>query len=256
MPWECLVQRLCSNEAKMSNLYSPNLGLFTAVFEGGAAFWVFRSRLQRMYLYPIVAILLLLGIYQVLEVLICWRITEPSILLSRLAFLDITWLPSFGLMLVARMITPHNRALDYYVRGSFVLAGCMSFWIIIDYRFVTGTICAFMYAKYLNVMPHFHLYGAFYEASQFSMIFIPAYFMIQSSDLITRQQLGDLLFGALLYILPSLFLAAVSSEALTDAHPSVMCHFALFYAFFLVRIVRRASGCSSNLASEVGDKSV
>jgi len=114
-----------------------------------------------------------------------------------------------------------------------------SFWIIVDTRFITGTICQFMVAGYRYVEPYFHLYGAYYELTQMSMIFIPAALLPNISDSFTRAHLGDLLMGTLLFVIPSLFLAAVQHDKFNMTLPSLMCHFALFFALFLVRMARR-----------------
>ncbi|HAR43561.1 MAG TPA: hypothetical protein DCS07_13190, partial [Bdellovibrionales bacterium] len=185
--------------------YSPVLGAFTAAFELIAACWVFwalRSRGRRNVLMLIGFTLLLLAGYQILEVAICWKTSEPSLFLSRMAFLDITWLPPVSLLLISRIVTPRSRTLVRYAHFSLFLGALMSLWIVMDYRFITGTICEFMYARYGYMEPYFHIYGAFYEITQMSMIFIPAAIISRSDQLRVRQDLGDLLLGSLLFIIP------------------------------------------------------
>jgi len=222
--------------------YSPALGVMTAVFEIAGAFWIImrqRSHGQRSILLPIVISLFLLAGYQIIEVGLCWKSDGSNLFLARLGFLDITWLPPVSLLLISRLVTPRSRPLILYARFSLFIGALLSLWIIMDYRFVTGTICEFMYARYSNVQPWFNFYGAFYEITQMSMIFVPAYLLSRIGDAKRRKDLSDLLIGSLLFIIPSLYVASVWPSIFENGLPSLMCHFAIFYAVFLLRIAHR-----------------
>lgn len=218
--------------------YSPALGTLTAVFEFAASLWIFRFAIDKRFKFLVIGLLVLLGIYQILEVTICMQEVQPSQLLSRLAFLDITWLPPMGLLLIQN-ICPHTKWLKQFVRAVVIVAALMSFWILVDYRFVTGTICEFMYAKYTYIEPYFHFYGAFYEISQMSLIFLPPLLMAQDLTIYQREHLRDIQLGALLFVVPSIFLVAVVPGITGNGLPSVMCHFAIFLAVFLLRMAKR-----------------
>ena len=105
--------------------------------------------------------------------------------------------------------------------------------------FISGTICQSVFASYAYMEPYFHIYGAFYEITQLSLIFIAAVCIARSEDRKARFQIADLQTGALLYVVPSFFIAAVRPEVTDKALPSIMCHFALFFAVFLVRLNMR-----------------
>jgi len=227
-------------------LYSPWLGSITAFLEVGAAIWILRQPTGRPELLrPLTAMLLLLAGYQILEVMIC----NPGLLqhqpvLSRMAFLDVTWLPPVGFYLLTQICGTHfgkgwSRWMPRFAKLSFGIAALSSFWIIVDTRFVTGTICEFMYARYTHIEPYIHFYGAWYELTQMTSIFIPAFLVARCTDVRIRQDLSDLQLGALLYIIPALFLGAVLPDRMNMALPSVMCHFAIFMAFFTLRIALR-----------------
>jgi hypothetical protein len=219
--------------------YSPVLGALTALFEIVAGIWaVFGARRPRI-LRPVAALLFLLAAYQVLEVVICAGGNEQKLFLSRLAFVTVTWLPPVTLLLISRAYGAASRALRVYVRGVFALAGIMTLWIVMDYRFITGTICHFMYSSYAYLEPWFHIYGAFYEITQLSTVFIAILCLASAEDRRARLDLADILVGILLYLLPALLVAAIVRTITDRALPSIMCHFALFYAIFLVRIARR-----------------
>lgn len=231
--------------------YSPWLGAITAAFEILAAIWIFRLPGRNSLLIPLGITQLLLAGYQIFEVLICTGPTSRQLVLSRMAFLDITWLPPLSLLLLCRVMPIPPHWLKRFTQSMLILGGVFSFWIIVDTRFVTGTICHFMYSKYQHIQPYFHFYGAFYEISQMSMIFIPAVMLAKVDDPEVRAHLSDLLVGALLFIVPSIFLAAVLPSLFETALPSLMCHFALFYAVFLVRVARRETQRSAATVPEL-----
>ena len=219
--------------------FYPELGMFTAAFEIICGIMVLRFAGRKNVLRPLSLTLFLLAGYQVFEVMLCWGNKEPNVLLSRLAFLDITWLPPVSILLIANIYPAKTRALFHYAYASLFMAAVMSFWIVMDYRFITGTICQFMYAKYTYMSPFFHIYGAFYEVTQMSIIFLPAVLLVQAEDIQVRKHLGDLLLGSLLFILPAIYVSAVVPSVGANALPSLMCHFALFYAISLTRLAMR-----------------
>ncbi|MCM2324253.1 MAG: hypothetical protein NDJ90_13430 [Oligoflexia bacterium] len=223
----------------MGTGYSPWLGSFTGIFEIIAGIWVLRGPGRKDLRWLIALTLFLLAGYQILEVFVCNAEGMHQLFLSRMAFLDVTWLPPVSLLLISRLLTRPRAWLTRFAWISIALAAIFSFWIIVDTRFVQGTICHFMYARYRHIEPYFHLYGAFYELTQMSMIFVPAALIASEESLRLRRDLSDLLIGALLFILPSIFLAAVLPSLFETALPSLMCHFAIFYALFLIRVVLR-----------------
>ena len=238
----------------MNNGYFPWLGLLTAIFEITAAIWAIRISGRKSVRVLSASLLILLAVYQLLEVVICAKaskiiLDDPrTLFLSRLAFIDVTWLPPLSLMLLSRIASPSPRWLKIYARITLMLAAIMSFWILVDYRFITGTICRFMYAAYSYVEPWFHIYGAFYEITQFSLIFVAIICMVRADNILVRRQIGAVLTGALLYILPAFFLGAIRPEIVDTALPSILCHFALIFAGFLVWMLRLEVSCAPKLA--------
>lgn len=223
------------------NSYSPILGVATASFEIIAGIWVLTRRGRKHVLWTTAALLFLLAGYQVFESIICWSSGPALNYLSRFAFLDITWLPPLSLLLISHITgpaSPESRKVRRLANAALVLAALMSVWIVIDYRFITGTICEFMVAKYSYIEPYFHFYGAYYELTQLSTIFIPIWLMMRSDSVPDRRQLGHVMAGSLLFIIPSLFLGAVLPEKFNFALPSLMCHFAVFYALFLIKLAK------------------
>ena len=76
--------------------YSPVLAIVTGILEVAAGAYSLAGPGRRAIIRPVAAIFFLLAGYQFSEVLVC---AHPGIhLFSRLAYLDITWLPPFGLI--------------------------------------------------------------------------------------------------------------------------------------------------------------
>ena len=230
----------------MTNTYSPILGIATAAFELATAGWALvglrRGRGRRSVLVLSALLLVCLAAYQIVEVLVCWSGAEPRLFLSRLGFIAVTWLPPLTILLLARLYgptRPRGRLLLWYGYLSLALAAVMAFWIFVEYRFVSGTICEFMYAKYIHVVPYFDLYGGFYEVTQVASAVLAALCVIHAADAADRRKLGDVLIGIQLYLIPALLVGAVFRGIGGYGLPSIMCHFALAYALCLARMLAR-----------------
>ncbi len=82
--------------------YSPFWPSLTGLLELAAAAWTLNSPGRKSILRPVAVILILLAGYQFAEVAVCSR--PETFLYSRIAFLDITWLPPAGIWLVFRLL--------------------------------------------------------------------------------------------------------------------------------------------------------
>jgi hypothetical protein len=228
----------------LGRAYSPILGLVTAAVELGAAVWaVALLRRGRGAVVGLCALLLaFLAGYQILEVVICWGGLEGSTWLSRVAFIDVTFLPPLTSLLLARLWGTRRggRALAIYGWVSLALALVFAAWIAVEHRFVNQTLCAFLYARYRVLEPWFHVYGGFYELTQIASVFIAVACLARAEEPGLRADLGAVALGTLGYLIPSLLVGAIAPRsAIWGALPSVMCHFALFYALGLIAILRR-----------------
>jgi hypothetical protein len=243
----------------VTRAYSPVLGLATAAFELAAATWAVtclgRRRGRRAVVLLSALLFVLLAGYQIIEVIICWGGREPQLVLSRAAFIDVTWLPSLTLLLVAALYRPRSRLLAAVAWSSLAVAAVMAMWIVVDTRFVTGTICEVVHARYRNIARYFNYYGAFYEATQVGSAFIAAVCVARAEDRRDRRLLGDVLLGVLAYLIPSFMVGALIPGVAEGGLPSVMCHFALAYAIMLAVMLRReVRGDARALAAAPADR--
>ena len=215
--------------------YSPILSLITAFFEISVAVWALLGPGRKKIIYDVSAILILLAIYQILEVIIC---SNPNsyIFLSRLAFIVIIWLPPTCVLLIAHLYPTKKFFIHWYSRILFILSLLIIIWIFFKKEFVSETVCSVIFAHYSNPMPAYLIYACLYQLGLFSILFLSAYGVIVCKDHNQRLLLGQILLGSMAFIIPSMMtVIAISSS--TGALPSVMCHYSLLFALFLTRLI-------------------
>jgi len=234
----------------VDNGYSPLLSLLTAAFEIGAAIWVLRGPGERRFLRTVAAILVVLAGYQLAEVVVC---ANPERLFwSRLAFCDIVWLPPLGLALLVNYAGAVPAWVRRVVQASFVYAAVMCVWVFLDPANISGTVCSTVLAMYRHDALAFHIvYGGFYEVGMLALIIGPGVVMRGMDDPRRRALLADLQFGVVGFVFPA-FITQISWKAIDPALPSLMCHYAIVLAFFLVRSVHRERRFEARDSSSLG----
>jgi hypothetical protein len=221
------------------NGYSPTLSILTAALEIGLAIWAFRSPGRQDILRTTGLLLLVLAGYQVAEVFIC---AEPSRrFLAALAFVDIVWLPPLGLWLLVLCTGTQKQGLIRLTQSTFVMAGLLATWVLVDDSFVVGTVCQTVLATYEHGTPFHHVYGVFYELSLGAMIVGAMLGAVKLDDKIARAHCADLQLGVLAFMIPALF-TQVFWKGLDPSLPSIMCHYAIILALLLGRLVARERG--------------
>ncbi len=216
--------------------YSPILAGITGAFEVLAAVYTLTGPGRKRILRPVGLILLLLAGYQFAEVAVC---SNPGALtLSRLSFLVITWLPPAGLWLVvvldARGRTWLRAASLFY----FAAGAAMCVWILVDPRCITQSVCQVVIARYFHSSLFDIVYGVFYQSALVAIVFASAAGMAAAGDPVARKHLADVQLGVLGFMFPALAVRFLTPEQ-PGLLPSVMCHFALIFAGFLVALVIR-----------------
>jgi len=218
--------------------YSPILAVVTAAFEIVVAAWaldrVRRIRDERRVLVTTAAILLLLAGYQLAEVAICADVPASGFL-PRLAFLIVTPLPPLGLLLIAQLRRPRSGPTYLCAYAALAAAAGIVVWIAVDRSFATASVCSAVYARYAHAMPRFRVYAWFYWLGLVGMILLSGRGAMTCRDPRRRRQLLSLFAGTLAFVLPSMVLSWFV-PATRGALPSVLCHFALLFAVFLVRL--------------------
>lgn len=215
--------------------YSPGLAIVTALFEITVAIWALRGPGDRSIIRTTAGILALLATYQIIEVGICAN-EDAAGFLPRLAFIAVTWLPPLGLLLIAKLQRPRSSLAYGSAYSMFAAAAGIVVWIVLDRGFVSSSVCGALFARYTNPMPRFVLYSGFYWLGLAGMIVHSGYGARTCADPHGRRLLFQVFAGTLAFVLPSLVVTHYIPPA-NGALPSVMCHFALFLAVFLTRLI-------------------
>jgi hypothetical protein len=217
--------------------YNPILSIATASLEIAAAVWAFRGPGRRPIVRAAGAILLFLAGYQIIEAVLCTGLIQtPPEFLSRLAFMTVAWLPPTGLLLVAQLYPARTRHVHHYAYAMYIFCAVLVGWIAVQENFVSQSVCLVVFARYTHPTTLYQAYGIFYQTGLMGMLALSAYGVTICDDRRQRLLLGQVLLGSLAFIFPSLVTVAVIPVA-QDALPSIMCHFALLLALFLVRLV-------------------
>jgi hypothetical protein len=215
--------------------YSPVLAMVTAAFEIGAAVWVLRGPGRRAVLRTTAAILLFLAGYQIVEVGIC-SVAPGYGFLPRLAFMVVTWLPPLGILLVARLLGPGARAARAFAYSMFAFGLGIVAWILADTSFASLSVCNAVYARYENPEPQFLVYSGFYWLGLLGLVLLSAYGAVRPRDPHDGRLSKQILTGSVSFLVPAM-ITSTFVPAAKGALPSVMCHFAVLLAVFLVRLV-------------------
>lgn len=226
--------------------YSPILSIFTAAFELAACAWCMRAGGRRPILNNVALTLLLLAGYQLIEVAVCHAPHDPF--WARLAFADVVWLPPLGLVLLHRLAVPTRAVWGWLVRLSLAGAAFLSVWVFADPRFVTGTVCKTVIAIYLHPTNALEAYGAFYHLGLWSMIIAGIQLARTATSAVDRAHAADFAMGTVAFVVLALTTATVFPDS-REATPSVMCHYAIVLAVFMVRIARREHRSGTNVAA-------
>ena len=217
-------------------VYSPYPALLTAAIEIGAAAWTFTSKGRKNIITPIGLILILLAGYQIAEVFACAN--PENVLAARIAFLDILWLPALGILLVKNVSDLSKTFFRNVSTGYFTAAACLALFIVFDPNFVNVSVCEIVFAHYDKASPFYKLFALYYDTGLAVIIFGAVAAMAGVEDNTRRQHLADIQIGTLSFVLPAMAVQMMIPR-LDDAFASIMCHFALFFAFFLILLIRR-----------------
>ena len=216
--------------------YDPILSIVTATLEVGAAVWALRGPGRKPIIHTVSAILFFLAGYQIVEAIFCTGAPVTLGFLPRLAFMVVAWLPPTGLLLVARLYPTKSHTLYYYAYAMFVFCGVLVANVALDKAFVSFTVCEIVFATYANPTPLYQTYGIFYQSGLMSMLMLSAYGVTICQADHQRLLLGQVLLASIAFIFPAMAAVAIFPIA-KDALPSIMCHFAMLLALFLIRLI-------------------
>lgn len=195
----------------------------------GAIYTIIRYKMDRVGKL-VVAILLLLGIFQLAEYMICEVIDLPGFTWARIGYVAITLLPPLGISLA--MALAGKKSLKWQVA---VYAACGAFitYFLLANNSITGQVCAGNYVMFTAHPASMRLYGLYY----FGLLAIGVHFSLtwrnQSKNRRTKKALLALAIGYMAFIIPTIT-ANLINPATMAAIPSIMCGFAVLLAMTLL----------------------
>jgi len=216
-------------------LYSSVLSILTAVFEIIAAVIAFKTKGRKSIRFTSAFLLLLLASYQILEILIC-SISQNNLFFSKLAFVTIVWLPPLGVLLISFLFPYKRKLILKYSLFLFGMSLLTVIWILFTQDFVKQTVCSVVFAYFSHPKFIYFAYSVLYQLGLFSMLILTAIGVMNSEEEQQRKQLGQFLLGAIAFIFPAM-LTVIVVPATEGALPSIMCHYALFLAIFICRLI-------------------
>jgi len=216
--------------------YSPVLAVATALIEIWAGVWTLRGPGRKHILRTAAVMLFLLAGYQIAEAVLC-TLSPTSTAIPQLAFIIVTCLPPLGLVLAAQLSSPEARWMRITAFTMLSAGMAIVIWIAVDGRFVSDSVCNVVYARYAHPVPRIRFYGWYYWLGLFGIVIFSFLGRRSSDSALSQRQLDLLLFGTLGFIVPAVITTRYIAPA-EGALPSVLCHFALILALFVIALVR------------------
>lgn len=207
--------------------FSPEVMLATFVIELVLALYVYFRHRTGEFGRVVFAILLLLAVFQFAEYQICQDVFP--LIWARIGFVAITFLPVLGLHLLALAGRPTDL-----VKAGYVLALSASVAMIFFPDIINGGVCWGNYVVFQTAPEMQLVYGIYY----FSFLFLGLFKAGEAAwDPQTPKAVKPMFYwfiaGYLAFLLPT-GIAYALDDGTRNAIPSVMCGFALLYAFILV----------------------
>lgn len=201
--------------------FTPEVMLATFLTEIALAIYILIRYRLTTFDRLIMAILILLGLFQFVEYQVC--ATNQPLLWSRFGFVIITFLPVLGLHLIS-LITgkTHFLKLGYTLMLVYILI------FLFAPKAITGATCGGNYIIFHTAQHLYQTYGFYY----FGLLFLGIWESFKSMNKENGNLLKWLIFGYGSFLLPMGIVYLLAPETLS-AIPSIMCGFALIFAFIL-----------------------
>jgi len=118
----------------------------------------------------------------------------------------VIWLPPTGLLLLTFLSEGRAKWLRYHTAIFYVASLAIFSWLLADSTPIGLTVCQVVFAKYHEAMlPSLNLaYGILYQLGLISMLFISSVLTVKTGDLFQRKLIGQVLYGCLAFIIPTL----------------------------------------------------
>lgn len=177
----------------------------------------------------IMATLLLLALFQWAEFNVCEGQAGLHSFYSRLGFVAITLLPAVGIHLVSMIAQRRTR---WLIAGSYLFAGIFAGAFALSPGAFENHACTGNYVIFHLSNQLGELYFLYYYSLLFTGLGLCLYYAMDAAPRM-REALILQAFGYLSFVLPTAVINTINPASIR-AIPSIMCGFAVIYAFVLV----------------------
>lgn len=165
----------------------------------------------------------LLAVFQLAEYIVC---VQGSFVWSRIGYAAITMLPPLGLHLAYAI---SGRKGSGAVRAGYAAGAAIALVFALVPTSINSAVCTGNYVIFRVSQPYSMLYGSYYLGV---LIYTLGFALYRHHAESVKPALQWLVYGYLAFIIPSALISANWSQT-RDAMPSIMCGFALIFAFIL-----------------------
>ena len=219
--------------------FSPPVMIATIIIEIGLAIYSLIRLKSSNIKNTLVITLLLLAAFQFAEFFVCGNTSESSIkIASRIGYVAITFLPALGVLL-ANQIAERKRHWSSYV--ALGLAAVFATYFGLAPNSINSGICAGNYVIFNLIAPASIIYEAYYFITTAWIIGLGMTLPSKIKAKKRKQALQWLVIAVLSFIVPTGIVYMINPSTVR-AIPSIMCGFAILYAFILTsKVVTKIS---------------
>ena len=98
--------------------------------------------------------------------------------------------------------------------------------------------CQSFFATYNHAFPMYQYYSMYYQLGMITMVTLAFYNLVYCENIHERKLIADFGMGSVLFIIPSILMAGFIPKFYTSM-PSVMCHIALIFSYFIIKSLYR-----------------
>ena len=214
--------------------FSPPVMLATFFIELALIGWALWRYRADTLVKTVIAILVLLAIFQYAEYNVCeGSMGLDSLTWSRVGYVAITFLPVLGIHALLQ-IAKQQRSL--VVTALYTIASVFAGYFLTIGHGVTSSVCTGNYVIF-EVNPHINtLYMLYYYGLELFALVLAVRLGRMSTRQKTKKALYGLAFGYLCLLVPTTTINLLDPET-TRGIPSIMCGFAVLLAWVLVALV-------------------
>lgn len=202
----------------------------TLVVEFALAIYVFVRTKPSLVKRIAIATLVLLGVFQLAEFMVCGAYNEALVnVASRAGYIAITFLPALGIHLANAIA---GRSKNWTTIVAYSLAGGFAIYFGFAPAIINSSICSGNYVIFNLKYYDSQIYTIYYFGLLFAMISLTAQLASMQKNSRKRSALRWLMVGTLVFLVPT-GMVYWFNPSIELALPSIMCGFAVLYAIIL-----------------------